>query len=154
MEPLGRRGILEICRIDRMPVEQVRTRVREFKTVNKAHDRRLAAAIRTKQGNELATIDLQRHTIDNRMPRIENTTSRSSMSGATSAPAPFVPAALFISIVKTPPFPTHIDSSTVRATTPRTTRRATPQRPRKRHRASQTRRARALDTHRQSRDKA
>ena len=47
MEPLGRRGILEICRIDRMPVEQVRTRVRKLKAVNKTHDRCLAAAVGT-----------------------------------------------------------------------------------------------------------
>jgi len=47
MEPLGSRGILEICRIDRMPVKQIRARVRELKAVDKAHDRRLAAAVGT-----------------------------------------------------------------------------------------------------------
>ena len=70
MEPLGRRGILEICHIDRMPVEQVRTRVRELKAVNKAHDRRLAAAVGTEQGNELSTVHLQRNAVDHRMTRI------------------------------------------------------------------------------------
>ena len=59
MEPLGRRGILEICGIDRIPVEQVRTRVRKLKAVDKTHDRRLAAAVRTKQSNELPTVHLQ-----------------------------------------------------------------------------------------------
>ena len=59
MEPLGRREILEICRIDRMPVEQVRTRVRKLKAVDKAHDRRLAAAVGTEQGNELPTVHPQ-----------------------------------------------------------------------------------------------
>ena len=67
MEPLGNRGILEICRIDRMPVKQIRARVHKFKAVDKAHDRRLAAAIGTKQGNELAAINLQRNAIDHRM---------------------------------------------------------------------------------------
>ena len=47
MEPLGNRGILKICRIDRMPVKQIRARVRELKAVDKAHDRRLAAAVGT-----------------------------------------------------------------------------------------------------------
>ena len=42
-----------------MPVEQVRTRVRELKAVNKAHDRRLAAAVGTEQSNELPTVHLQ-----------------------------------------------------------------------------------------------
>ena len=59
MEPLGRRGILEICRIDRMPVKQIRTRVHKFKAVDKAHDRRLAAAVGTEQSNELPTVHLQ-----------------------------------------------------------------------------------------------
>ena len=53
-----------------MPVKQVCPCVREFKAVNKAHNRRLTAAVGTEQGNEFTTIDLQRHTIDNRMPRI------------------------------------------------------------------------------------
>ena len=70
MEPLGRRGILEICRIDHTPVKQVCPCVREFKAVNKTHNRRLTAAVGTEQGNEFTTIDLQRHAIDNRMPRI------------------------------------------------------------------------------------
>ena len=58
MEPLGHRGILEIRRIDRMPIEQVRTRIREFKAVDKAHDRRLAATVGTEQGNEFSTVHL------------------------------------------------------------------------------------------------
>ena len=70
MEPLSRRGILEICRIDRMPVKQVCPCVREFKAVDKAHDRRLAAAVRTEQGNELPTVHLQRNAVDHRMARI------------------------------------------------------------------------------------
>ena len=53
-----------------MPVKQVCPCVREFKAVNKAHNRRLTAAVGTEQGNEFATIDLQRHAIDNRMSRI------------------------------------------------------------------------------------
>ena len=53
-----------------MPVKQVCPCVRELKAVDKAHDRRLAAAVGTEQGNEFTTIDLQRHAIDNRMPRI------------------------------------------------------------------------------------
>ena len=59
MEPLGRRGILEIRRIDHVPVKQVCPCVREFKAVDKAHDRGLAAAVGTEQGNEFTTIDLQ-----------------------------------------------------------------------------------------------
>ena len=53
-----------------MPVKQVCPCVREFKAVDKAHDRRLAAAVRAEQGNEFTTIDPQRHAIDNRMSRI------------------------------------------------------------------------------------
>ena len=53
-----------------MPVKQVFPCVRKLKAVNKAHNRRLTAAVGTEQGNEFATIDLQRHAIDNRMPRI------------------------------------------------------------------------------------
>ena len=70
MKTLSGCGILEICRIDHAPIEQVRTRVRELKAVNKAHDRRLATTVRTKQGNEFTTIDLQRNAVDHRMPRI------------------------------------------------------------------------------------
>ena len=70
MEPLGSRGILEICRIDRMPVKQIRAHVRELKAVDKAHDRRLATTVGTEQGNEFTTIDLQRNAIDHRMTRI------------------------------------------------------------------------------------
>ena len=47
MKTLSGCGILEICRIDHVPAKQVYPCVREFKAVNKAHNRRLTAAVGT-----------------------------------------------------------------------------------------------------------
>ena len=53
-----------------MSIKQVRTRIRKLKAVDKPHDRRLAAAVGSKQRNQLTAINLQRHAIDHRMARI------------------------------------------------------------------------------------
>ena len=70
VEALSGNGILQKRRIDHVPVKQVRARVRKLKAIDKAHDCRLAAAIGTEQRNKLTAIDLQRHAVDNRVPRI------------------------------------------------------------------------------------
>ena len=70
MKALCGHGILQKRRVDHVSVKQVRAGVRELKAIDKAHDRRLAAAVGAEQGNQLAAIDLQRYAVDNRMPRI------------------------------------------------------------------------------------
>ena len=58
MKTLRGHGILQKRRVDHVPVKQVCPCVREFKAVDKAHNRRLTAAVWTEQGNEFTTIDL------------------------------------------------------------------------------------------------
>ena len=70
VELLSSSRILQIRRIDHASVKQVCAGIRELKAVDKAHDRRLATTVRTKQSNEFTTIHLQRNAVDHRMTRI------------------------------------------------------------------------------------
>jgi len=138
-----------------MPVEQVCPCVRELKAVDKAHDRRLAAAVGTEQGNEFTTIDLQRHTIDNRMPRIgEHHVAQLDERHGLGARAVRARRTIHIDRQNVALPYLHPQSKPAASTARRTTLPAAPRRPHRPHRASQTRHARAPDTHRQSRGKA
>ena len=137
-----------------MPVKQVCPRVREFKAVNKTHNRRLTAAVGTEQGNEFTTIDLQRHAIDNRMARIGEHHVAQLDERRDLGAARTVCARHAIRIVsQNVALPIRIEAK-ARTTAQRTEPPAAPQRPYRPHRASSTRRERAPDTHRQSHGKA